>query len=229
MEATAELERYLRTAPILATAGPVVGGGAHPGKQRLLLLGGVQVIAKPAIEREETERMIRCEAAAWQVAKALGFGGLIATTVLRRIPSADGDEVGASIQVIWPDGHQFCAALELLPDGDIWEAAVFDAVVLHADHNLNNWLAVPAPGGAEQPRLKLIDNGYAFFPGRGGCNSSFYAAKEGVELPDLMISALEQFLGAWPIQELEELLDDGALRGVRERAEHLLQRGVLAL
>jgi hypothetical protein len=70
LEPTTDLEEYLRTAAVLGETGPVQGGGAHPGKLRLLLEGGVQVIAKPSVEgNPDSDRMMRREEAAWVVAK----------------------------------------------------------------------------------------------------------------------------------------------------------------
>jgi hypothetical protein len=234
VEATEALEQYLRSAPILAIAQPPVGGGAHPGKQTLLLTGGVRVIAKPAIEpTETTEPSMRREAAAWQVVKALGFTGLVATTVVRTIPHPDGDQgdVEASVQVHWPDAHLFKAAVDEFPEEDIWQAAVFDAVVAHQDHNENNWLAVPAPGGPDQPRLKLIDNGYAFDHPSAGAppNSTFYSRLKGHELPEDVIEALQALVDKWPIQQLEELVEEDARNRIYERAQALLQHRALEL
>ena len=230
MQGLDELEQYLRTATILSSAGPVAGGGGHPGKQRLLLAGGVQVIAKPAIEREETHRMIRCEAAGWQVAKAMGFEGLVAATVIRSIPDGNGEEIDASVQVFWPDGNQFCALVEVFPEEDVWQAAAFDAVVLHADRGGNNWLSVPAPGAQEAPRLKLIDNGYAFeHGGNASVNSTFFNLLQGQELPENVTDGLQRLLDRWPVDELEDLLEPDVLDRLRERAHDLLQRGILGL
>jgi hypothetical protein len=232
LEAIEALEQYLRSAPILAIAQPPVAGGAHPGKQTLLLTGGIRVIAKPGIDpTDTTEPAMRREAAAWEVAKALGFSGLIATTVIRRIPHPDrtADDVEASVQVHWPDAHLFCAPVNAFPEEDIWQAAIFDAVVAHQDHNGTNWLAVPAPGRPEQPRLKLIDNAYAFEHPSGGPapNSSFYELCKGQELPDYAVEGLEALVDKWPLEALERLVEEGARNRVCERAQMLLQRRVL--
>jgi len=115
VEPTDELEEYLRTAAVLGEAGPVQGGGAHPDKLRLLLEGGVQVIAKPAVHgNPDSELMMRREAAGWLIAKALGYTGLVGATVLRTIPHDHGD-IEASIQVFWPDGNLFCAPIQHFP------------------------------------------------------------------------------------------------------------------
>jgi hypothetical protein len=231
VEPTDQLEEYLRTAAVLGEAGPVEGGGAHPGKMRLLLEGGVQVIAKPSVEgNPESERMMRREAAAWVVAKALGFTELVGATVLRTLPQDHGD-VEASVQVFWPDGNLFCAPIAEFPDEDLWHAAVFDAVVAHGDHNGNNWLAVPAPGGPHAPRLKLVDNGHSFgYPSlQVPPNSTFYIHLKDQELPDDCIEALQRLVDGFPMGQLVDLVEQEECDGAVARAEQLLRHEMLLL
>jgi hypothetical protein len=137
--------------------------------------------------------------------------------------------VDASVLVVWPDPTQFCAPIDTFPDEDVWQAATFDAVVHHTDRSQNNWLGVPAPGGPGAPRLKLIDNGYAFDRRRGACNSSFYAHLQGQDLPEAMTAALQRLLDEWHIEALEGLLDEVARKSIERRADLLLQRGALSL
>ena len=184
VEPTDELEEYLRTAAVLGEAGPVQGGGAHPDKLRLLLEGGVQVIAKPAVHGNPDS-----------------------------------------------DGNLFFAPIQHFPLEDLWQAAVFDAVVAHGDHNGNNWLAVPAPGGQHPPRLKLVDNGHAFgYPSlQVPPNSTFYLHLESEDLPGHAIEALECLLDGFPIERLTELVDADESERSRDRADILLQRRALVL
>jgi hypothetical protein len=231
LESTTHLEEYLRTAAVLGETGPIQGGGAHPNKVRLLLEGGVQVIAKPTIAGQpDSERMMRREAAAWAVAKAMGFTGLVGATVIRTVPHGHGD-VEASVQVFWPDGNLFCAPIGQFPEEDLWHAAVFDAVVAHGDHNGNNWLAVPAPGGPYPPRLKLVDNGHSFgYPSlQVPPNSTFYNQLVDEDLPDHCVEALHLLLDGFPRQQLADLVEEDESDRARERAEQLLQRRVLLL
>jgi hypothetical protein len=105
MDGLNELERYLEAAHLL-TWGDVVLEGAHPDKHRMVLEGGVQVMAKPG--HDQYELVVRREAAGWQVARRLGFTGLVAGTVLREVPRLPtGEPVISSIQVTWPDGRQW--------------------------------------------------------------------------------------------------------------------------
>lgn len=231
MEPTTDLEEYLRTAAVLGEIAPVQGGGAHPGKVRVLLEGGVQVIAKPWVDANpDSQRMMRREAAAWLVAKALGFTGLVGATVVRSVPHDHG-EVEASVQVFWPDGNLFCAPIDQFPDEDLWQAAIFDAVVAHGDHNGNNWLAVPAPGGPFPPRLKLVDNGHSLgYPSlQVPPNSTFYDYLHSRDLPEDCVEALDRLLDRFPIEQLAELVEEEEIDRARERAEQLLQRRVLLL
>jgi hypothetical protein len=231
MEGLDELEEYLATAKILSSMGPVEPG-AHPEKQRFLLAGGVQVMAKPAVD-PNFEAAVRHEAAGWQIAKALGYTNLMATTVLREAPRlSTGDPVLSSIQIVWPDppdGSLFCASPDVFPEEDRWQAAVFDAVVLHSDRKpSNNWLAVPAPGGERQPRLKLIDTGYAFAEGGPEPSSTFYDAHRGDNLPDHAMDGLQNLVENWPAP-LNELLDEGERGRLQARVQTLVDSGVLDL
>ena len=124
---------------------------------------------------------MRYEAAAWVLAKGLGWTDLVATTVLREtdaFPDVD-EEVTTSLQVLWP-GFELDANLDQFPDEDIWRAALFDVLIFHTDRT-HNWGAVPGHG---QKRLKLIDHGYAFreWAGREFA-SSFANAKAGRRFP----------------------------------------------
>ena len=78
--------------------------GGHPEKHRIVVAGGVQVLAKPGFD--QWEPVTRREAAGWQVAKHLGFLGLVAATALRDVPRlSTSDPVQSSLQVMWPDGR----------------------------------------------------------------------------------------------------------------------------
>jgi hypothetical protein len=85
-----ELERYLSTALIL-TWGEAVLEGGHPEKHRMVLAGGVQVMAKPGFD--QFEGVIRSEAAGWQIARNLGFPGLVAGTTPARARGRPGIRV----------------------------------------------------------------------------------------------------------------------------------------
>lgn len=226
-----ELEEYLRNALILGALDPPSSGGGHAGGRfRLLLQGGVSVIAKPGTN-PESETMMGREAAAWQVARLLGFEEIVAATVIRTMPTSGGDEVLASAQVFWPDGNLFSPPIDTFPDDDVWRAAIFDAVIGNVDRAGHNWLAVPAPGGVVPPRLKLVDHGHAFDYGgnRNRVESAFYAAHRGEDIPDDLHEALQRFVDAWPAAGVENLLSEQAIDDVRERAQALVQRRVLAI
>lgn len=222
-----ELERYLQTAQLL-TWGEAVLEGAHPDKHRMVLEGGVQVMAKPG--HDQYEPVVRREAAGWQVARRLGFTGLVAGTVLRDVPRLSTSEpVISSIQVTWPDGRQWLTPLDEFSEEETWAAAVFDAVVAHTDHMNNNWLGVPDPSAGGQRRLRLVDTGNAF--GTSGVtrpNSSFFERHHRAELPDWALDALHRFLEDCP-GSVENLLGEEEANGVCQRAAKLAENGVLSL
>lgn len=220
-----QLEGYLTAATILTWGEPVLSGG-HPDKHRVLLAGGVQVMAKPGQE-EPWASVVRREAAGWQVAKGLGFVGLVAATGLREVPMrSTGDPVVSSVQVTWPDGHGWCTSVDRLPPQEIWGAAVFDAVVAHADHNINNWLGVPAPSDECETHLRLVDTGNAFDIAGGSINSTFYEHHHREHLPDELAEAVQRFVDNVP-SELAELLGEAEAECVGHRAAQLAESGVL--
>jgi hypothetical protein len=224
VEELEELERYLSAATIL-TWGEAVTEGGHPEKHRVLLAGGVQVMAKPG--HDNLGAVVRREAAGWQVAKHLGFVGLVAATVLRDVPRlSTGEDVVSSVQITWPDGRQWLTPLDQLPEQEVWKAAVFDAVVAHADHNNNNWFGVPEPSAAGGAHLRLVDTGNAFDIGAGAVNSSFYQHHLDEHLPDDIRESVRHF-GESPRPEIEELLGQDETERVRDRAEQIADSGVL--
>lgn len=225
MEGLDELEEYLRTAEILYVGGFPSPGGAHPGKL-VILAGGVGVLAKPADANAAAAEMVPREVAAWPVAKHLAWSDLVAATVLRQdFPGDAGGRVDASFTVAWPNNKA-----DVDPgfsDEDQWRAAVFDFVVQQSDRNGHKWLAVPAPTGGPSA-LKLIDHGHCFgYPPPGSVNSTFYARKQGQDLPPDVTSALHGLLDEWPGDALQELLPDEIVSNTEDRVKELLDRGHL--
>jgi hypothetical protein len=232
-EGLAELEHYLRTGQIL-TSGDLLsvtnGGepaGGHPDKHRVLLVGGVQALAKPGMDQFEST--VKREVAGWLVAKHLGFLGLVAGTVLREVPRASiGEPVLSSVQITWPDGRDWCPSLDTLPEEEVWQAAVFDAVVEHADHNGNNYFGVPQSSSGRLQHLRLVDTGNAFGVGSPRPNSAFFERHEGDELPEPISEALGRLYDDWP-SELEDLIGDDEAGKVRERIAELRETGELRI
>lgn len=220
-----DLERYLRGAVIL-TWGDAQGiDGGHPEKHRVIFSGGVQVLAKPALPG--FERVPPREAAGWLVAKHLGFPGLVAATVVRDVPRlSSGDEMEHSVQVTWPDDRQWITQVDQLPESEVWEASIFDAVVAHCDHTNNNWFGVPDPSRGEA-HLRLVDTGNAFDLNQQGIpNSSFYTEHDGDEIPEEHMEGARQIAENIP-DEIEELLGEDEAKRVRDRAAQLVKDGVL--
>jgi hypothetical protein len=227
MEGLDELEEYLRTARILDVVSPGNIGGAHE-KRLLILEGGVGVIAKPADVSPEAPQMVRREAAAWVLARLLGWSDLVAATVIREIPSfSSGGDVEASLMVAWPNNQP--DQDPGFDDHDVWRAAVFDAAIRQSDRAGHNWLCVPESGGQGTAKLKLIDHGYAFFfPGRDQIGSTFVEAKRGQPIPDAVLEGVNEALEQWPGQ-LDVLFEDEdeVPKKVEERLRHFAERGQL--
>jgi len=80
------IEAYLSTATVIQPVLHVTAGG-HPGKSSFRLAGGVNVIAKPSDTLPNGLQVVTNEAAAWQIAKHLGWTGLVGATVLRPVDS----------------------------------------------------------------------------------------------------------------------------------------------
>jgi hypothetical protein len=216
-----ELEAYLRAAEIL-TWGEVVPDGSHPEKHRIVLAGGVQAIAKPG--HDQYEPMVMREAAGWQVAKHLGFPGLVAGTVLRAVPRlSTGSDVISSIQVTWPDSREWVAPLERFSPDETFRAAVFDAVVAHTDHNVNNWFGVPS---GDETHLRLVDTGNAFGVGGAAVNSSFYDHHLDEPLPEDVLVCVRRMCEGWPIG-LDDLLGPDEASRVLARARELAESETL--
>lgn len=221
-----ELERYLENAAILDVAAFSQTTAHH--SFRLILEGGVAVLAKPADTAPDGEIMCRREVAAWVLARALGWPDLVSTTAMRTMTSpASGEDVETSVQVIWPDALPD-ADVGLFSDGDIWRAAVFDALVGQSDRGGHNWLAIP--GSSASPRLKLVDHGYAFPESVSPPNSTFYELRRGRELPELVTESLDELVGrrAW-LAEVQDLLSGAAADAVFQRAERVLGARVLEI
>ena len=219
------LEHYLANARVLDVS-TFSQTTAHPSF-RLILEGGVGVLAKPADTAPEGEIMCRREAAAWMIARALGWPDLMGATMLRWITSpTTGDEVATSVQVIWPDYHPD-ADPTIFSDEDVWRAAVFDAAIGHSDRGGHNWLAVPGSGTA--PQLKLVDHGYGFPSQVSAPNSTFFAMRRRAGLPEEITEALVRFVERRTAHgRLHELLASDA-EAVFTRAEALIAAGVLEI
>ena len=219
-----ELETYLAEAEIL-TWGEAVTEGGHPEKHRVILAGGVQVMAKPGFDQYED--MVKREVAGWRVAKHLGFTGLVAATVLRDVPRlSTGDPALSSVQVTWPDGRQWLTPLDQFTDEETWRAATFDAIVAHTDHRDNNWFGVPDPSTGRQPHLRLVDTANAFTGNQP--NSSFYERHVDEQLPEDITDGLQRLLDDGP-SDLEDLLGDADADRVRLRADEILAARVLRI
>lgn len=160
-----QLEEYLRLAPALAAreVPGEWGGGGHGNKMLVALQGGVRVMVKPG-DGGQFDQMARREAAAWTVARELGWPDLVPATVYRAEMAVGERRLSsASLQVLC---HGAILGLQVSEFSflDRQRAAIFDRLVHHSDRGGANWVGMPDFDG---PRPILIDNGYAFEVGRG--------------------------------------------------------------
>ncbi len=222
MEEPTSLEDYLRTAEIdLFGDFEAAEGGGHPSKELVVLRGGIGALAKLALSEPE-RRQCRSEAGAYVVAHALGWDDLIPVTVLRAVPTREG-QVDASVQILWP---AFATAAELgldeatVPGDDALRTALIDGLLLNSDRHSGNWGLV---AGA---RLGLIDHGHTAISGLGGI-SGFYEQWRGHPLDDEHRGRLESFV-EHGVGRLQELLDDeGVVQSIAERASSMLAADAL--
>jgi hypothetical protein len=169
--------------------------------------------------------MIRRERAAWLLARALGWGDLVAATVLRHVEKPSGPAL-CSLQMIWP-AFSPNVPEGSLPEDDRWRGSIFDALIKMADRGGGNWLGVPADAAHGPQRLKLVDHGYAFSMTQG-LNSSFYNAFQGQQIPDLHREALENLEDHASLTSIEQLLTDEEFPAFVERMTEL-RDGVLVI
>jgi hypothetical protein len=137
-----ELEVYLALAKILSVT--VLQIRSSRPSYQLILEGGVDCLAKPSDEVPGGLSECQFEVAAWIVARDLHWPDLVATTVLREMPSQiRGGPTQASVQVVWPrnDRGPDLAGFE---EWEKWRAAIFDGLVAHGGRNNTNYLGVPA-------------------------------------------------------------------------------------
>ncbi|MGO9888955.1 MAG: hypothetical protein ACLP0L_13735 [Solirubrobacteraceae bacterium] len=153
----------------------------------------------------------------------------MAATVLRDVPRlSTGSEVVHGLRIMWPDGRQWLTGLDQLPEDEVWQAAVFDAAVAHADHGGNNWFGVPDPSTGARAHLRLVDTGNAFDLGGNSVNSSFYQHHLDDPLPEHVLEAVQRLYENWPSVLVQLLGQDEADR-TRERARQLAEEHVLRI
>jgi hypothetical protein len=218
------LERHLVEAAITQAFTHSMGGGGHPNSFVAILEGGIAVLVKTEEPTDDQRKMARREVAAWRLARMLDWPELVSTTVQRRVISlTTGADVEASVQVIWAN-KQVGTAIADFDEDDVWRAATFDALVRQTDRSASNWLGVPEDPAHGRQRPKLIDHGYAFDLTRQG-PAEFYAHFKGQDLPLSCVEALER--GQSQFYALDHLLEAPELEGLLQRAELLVNTGVL--
>lgn len=129
---------------------------------RLRLASGLEVYAKSSvaahIRPSEADRMVRNEAAAYEINRMLGLD-LVPPTVLRDLPAATGQLATFSV-CLAVDGDEN-GDIARLHDDDIALAALLDTLFFQLDRLKRNWLIRWDPVvGRERP--VLIDHGFCF-------------------------------------------------------------------
>lgn len=226
MEAVPDLEDYLRTARIVH-AGPLPLGGGHQQKQLVVLDGGLGVVAKLAEGAATAPAQVRAEVAAWVLVRELRWSDLVPTTTLRAVRSIHtGNDVAASVQVVWPffrTAIERTATVHDCLDDDRWRVAIVDALAWNTDRNESNWGFIQ-----DLPHAKLIDNGNAFDPAQV-VSSPFVADKNGDAIPADHRERLQEFVRASRDSQLREILDGGVVENVMQRADDFVQTGTFSV
>jgi hypothetical protein len=215
------LVEYLRTAkPLAVVRNPTSGANET---YIVSLEGGVAIVAKYGGPHPN----IKQEAAAWVMARLLGWEDMVAVTVLSAFRPSQGHEIReSSLQVAWHP-HEVGPDLDSLPAEDVWRGALFDAIVMHRDRHPNNWLACP-PVASGEPRLKLIDHGHTWDTG-GQPSSRIYEKHQGKPIPNELRTALGGALRRVDRSPLPRLIDGAAVEAVRKRLTFVLQSETLGV
>jgi len=137
-------------------------------------------------------------------------------------------ETTYSLQVVWPRQADNPSLTELIDD-QVWEAAVFDAVILTTDRS-HNWIgaSVGSPPGPPY-HLALVDHGDAFGAARTPVSSAFYSAKQGQQIPPALLDKVGAYLASGGTETLRKLVEADRLMAMTSRLEHLLHSGTLTL
>lgn len=224
----AHLEDYIRTARVLQTT-QLPGGGGHQNKQLLILEGGLGVAAKLAEPDPIASQRVRAEVAAWTLAQDLGWTDLVPTTAIRAVRSSfSGNDVAASVQIMWP---RLTVAAENkppltvndCPESDIWRVALFDALCANTDRNDTNWGIV-----SDLKRPKLIDHGHAFVASQIS-TSPFFTMKGGQTIPGEHVPRLEGLLARGGETAMRDVLSEADVEAVITRAESLVRSGTMQI
>jgi hypothetical protein len=219
-------ESYLEAAEPAYFFDPPPGGGGHPGKFGVALEGGVSLLGKPANTLPGGDRIVRSEAAAWQVAKLIYCTDMVSTTVLRTfvLPNA-ANTVECSVQVIWPAVVAGQNVTYVDPD-QLLRAGAFDYVISGTDRTAtNNWLMLRSVV-VTTLHIMLIDNGFAF-GARPGAESVFVTMARGNALPPAILQGVENLQANAGSSRLNSLLDGAQLSELDQRCATLLDRGFI--
>ena len=169
------------------------------------------------------------EVAAWHLACELGWVDLVPMTTTRTVRSlTTGNEVRASVQVVWP---LFKVAAVIQTDETAcseagqWRVALFDAIANNPDRSATNWGWVDHLDG----HPKLIDHGNAFDLDPGSRPGSFVDLMAGKEIPPEHLDSVRAFAAAEDTSRLAQVIGVDAAGSAFERARTICNDGIIRL
>jgi hypothetical protein len=112
-----------------------------------------------------------------------------------------------------------CHLFSDFQEGEIWQAAIFDAIVDHTDHT-HNFAA--APKDTTPRRLRLFDNAFAFSYQGNPPNSLFFNEKQGAKIPAHLLEDLGRLASRAPHSSLRALLGKDTFEKLIERIRALV-------
>jgi len=217
------LERFLGHASVRDGFRAGDGGGHGEPTFYLVLEGGPMAVMKPGATDVSQEKA-KAEVAAYRIARMFGFRDLVAPTVLRAMRHPDsGERMWACVQAAWAHAEKDVAWDGVVPDADVWEAALFDAIIGSTDRS-HGWMVLKT----RPPRLRLFDQGNGLGPDTSPPGSVFYDKKRGTDLPRPLLARLVEGFERLPA-DLGNLLNQVRLEGVALRVERLIEAEKLSL
>jgi hypothetical protein len=219
-------ELYLETAEPYYFFDPP-GGGVHPEKFGVVLLGGPALLGKPANSVPDGERQVKSEAAAWQVAKALDWAELVSVTVLRTFTTSTAPNgTLCSLQLLWPAVSAANNNFDEIDDDQMLRAGVFDFVTQATDRTAtNNWLFVRCVVTSTL-KIMLVDNAWSFGV-HPGAETIFVTKTHGRHLPEAILQAVERLRANAATSPLSTLLDAVQLAALDSRCAKVLSSGTI--
>lgn len=234
-----DLERRLRAESLdtefEAVGGPLLGHGSQGGTVGELTTGEVVFVKRSdrsvqgVLLGDAGRQWVRNEAAAYEIARILGFEDIVLPTVLRTAVLDDGTELEVAVRLYVEASADGCleegAPLVLVDDDQLARAAIFDFIVEQADRKVvdglhgGNWYVLEEPD--REPRLLLFDHQQCFGFREGvGLNSGIWDVAGHKIGPHL--EAIEKLVTEEARSKMLQYLTPEQVDGVIRRANQLL-------